>query len=113
MHFSLHGCIKHMDEFAKYILKTSQHPIMRHRRAWIRAENLRQYDEAIAEQKQANGVFKEQPYNKKSDFRQAALIVPYLNERMKRDHKATWGDKDFLGFVRREEPQLFPEREAR
>lgn len=111
-HLSQRGCIKDMDAYAQHILKTSDHPLMIARRTWMRREALRQCLQAHANQKQITKEFKTEPYSPKASVRRATVIDPWMSEDMRRRHKASWNDKDFLGFVRREEPQLFPERDT-
>jgi hypothetical protein len=109
---SLHGCVKHMDAYALHMLKTSQHPLMRARREWMRREALRQCLEAEREQKEMNKVLAGSPVSRGASVRRAALLHPYYAEKMRQTHNASWNDKDFVGSVRRDSPALFPKRES-
>jgi hypothetical protein len=108
-HLELYGCVKNMDPLAIHLLKTSNHPVLRYRREWMRAEALRQVLEAHREQPKMNKLVADEPVNKKSAFRQSALIHPYFKAEMAHRHKTNW-NKDFIRSVRKGTPDLFPKR---
>lgn len=107
---ALRGCISGIDPYALHLLKTSDHPILRFRRDWMRREALRQCLEATKQQKKNNATLANQPVPRGTSMRQFAEVDPYFVEDMRRRHKASWNDKDFLGYVKREEPEMFPKR---
>lgn len=109
-HLSAFGCVKNMDPVAIHMLKTSQHPILRFRRNWMRRTALKQVQEATARQVKMNSELAKVPNQKGSTIRQAACIDPWIAEDMRRRHNAQFSDKDFTGFVKREEPAMFPKR---
>jgi hypothetical protein len=110
-HLSLYGTIKRMDPFAQHILKTSQKPIMRFRRDWMRREALRQCLEATRDQSTLNESVAKTSPRKGSSARLNASVHPYFAGSMRERDKADWNDKDYLKFVKREEPSIFPRRE--
>src|SRR5678815_4920785 len=81
-HLALFGCCKNLDSYALHMLKTSEHPVLRFRRDWMRREALKQHLEAEARQKKANDQFKRVPLNRKASMRQTAVIDPHLNAEM-------------------------------
>ncbi len=111
-HLSLRGCCKGMDPYALHMLKTSQHPVLRFRRAWMRSEALKQCLEAEREQKEMNKVIAKSPVSPKASVRRAALLHPYYAEKMRQTHNTTWNDRDFVASVKRDSPALFPKRET-
>jgi hypothetical protein len=111
-HLSMYGCVKNMDPFAIHVLKTSQHPLMRFRRDWMRREALKQCIEATKEQQLANKQLAAIPHPKGMNARQDASVRPWLVQDMARRHKADWHDPDFLRYVKREEPNIFPKRDG-
>jgi hypothetical protein len=111
-HLGLYGNCQGMDPYAMHILKTSNHPLMIARRTWMREEALRQCLEAHAEQKEMSKEHAASVWNKKASIRKAAVIHPYFMEDLRRKHNGSFRDKDFFGYVKREEPAMFPKREA-
>lgn len=110
-HLSLYGDISRMDPFAIHMVKHSQHPLMRFRRTWMRATALRQLQESTARQEKNNEALASVPRVKGKSIQQEASLDPFMAADMRRRHKTTWNDPDFLGFVRREEPGIFPKRD--
>jgi len=108
----LNGWLKEADPYLQHLVKTSNHPILRFRRNWIRREALKQRLEAEASQNRRNSALAKEPHRRGANMRRAAVIEPYFAEDMRRRHKADLNDPDFLKFVKREEPQMFPKREA-
>lgn len=108
---SLQGTVKGMDSYALHMLKTSQHPLLRFRRSWMRSEALRQCLEAEKEQKVMNNQLAKEPV-RRGAIRRAAVLHPYFADKMRKTHNASWSDKDFVGSVRRDSPALFPKRET-
>ena len=111
-HLGLYGCIKNLDPYAQHLLKTSNHPLMVARRTWMRREALRQCLEAHAEQKEMTKELASDVWNKKASIRKSAVIHPYFIEDLRRKQGGSFKDKDFVGYVKREEPHLFPKRDA-
>jgi hypothetical protein len=111
-HLGLFGCVKNLDPYALHLLKTSEHPLMIARRNWMRAEALRQCLEAHAEQTEMSKELASDVWNKKASIRKSAVIHPYFMEDLRRNHNGSMRDKDFVGFVKREQPEMFPKREA-
>lgn len=111
-HLALYGCCKNLDPYAAHLLKTSKHPLLVARRTWMRQEALRQVLEAEAEQKKMSAHLHNKPWDKRSPVRQSALISPHYMEDLRRTHNGSFRDKDFVKFVKREEPGLFPNREV-
>jgi hypothetical protein len=111
-HLSLYGCVKNMDPYAQYLLKTSEHPVFRFRRNWMRATALRQHLEAERRQVKRNDVFKGVILDKKATIRQEAVLDPHLAQEMRHYNGASLNDKTFLGDLRREAPNIFPRRNA-
>lgn len=107
-HLAQFGSIKRMDPYAQHLLKTSEHPVMRFRRSWMRREALRQHLEAEHRQKKINDQFKDQQSPKGMSMRRAAVVDHHLSAEMLHYNKsATWNDKNFLGTVRQEAPAIF------
>ena len=111
-HLGLFGCVKNLDPYALHLLKTSEHPLMIARRNWMRAEALRQCLEAHAEQTEMSKELASDVWNKKASIRKSAVIHPYFMDDLRRNHNGSMRDKDFVGFVKREQPEMFPKREA-
>jgi hypothetical protein len=109
-HLSMYGCVKNMDAVAIHMLKNSQHPILRFRRDWMRRTALRQVQEATERQSKMNSALAKIPHQKGANMRQNASLDPWLAEDMRRRHKAELNDKEFTGFIKREEPAIFPSR---
>lgn len=109
-HLGLFGCVKNMEPFALHMLKTSEHPLLRFRRTWMRAVALRQVLDAEKRQKKINDQFKDEPVRRGATVRRAAVIDPYYAAVMPKQHGTTWNDKDFVGSVREANPQIFPRR---
>ncbi len=108
---ALYGCVKNLDPYALHLLKTSQHPILRGRRVWMRKQALKQCLDAEKQQAKLNSELAKIPHDKRMNMRQSASVAPYYAETMRRQHNAEWNDRDFIGFVKREEPAMFPRRE--
>jgi hypothetical protein len=108
---SLYGNISRMDSYAVHLLKTSEHPLLRFRRGWMRRTALKQHLDAERRQKKINEQFKSEPYDKKASIRKAAVIDPHLASEMRHYNNASWNDKAFIGDVRREAPAIFPKRD--
>ena len=111
-HLGLYGCVKNLDPYALHLLKTSEHPLMVARRNWMRREALRQCLEAQSEQKEMSKQLAGDVWNKKASLRKSGVIHPYYAEDLRRKHNGSFRDKDFLGFVKKNEPDMFPKREA-
>jgi hypothetical protein len=109
-HLANHGCIKGMDPYAQHLLKTSNHPLMRFRRDWIRREALRQCLEAEREQKEMNKQLAASPVRRGAPIRRAAVLHPYFAAQMPKAHKTTWNDPGFIASVKRDSPGCFPKR---
>jgi hypothetical protein len=110
-HLALYGCCKNLDPYALHMLKTSEHPILRFRRDWMRREALKQHLEAERNQKKLNDGFKRVPLNRGSSMRQSAVIDQHLNAEMLHYSGAQWQDKGFMRDVKAEAPAIFPKRE--
>lgn len=109
-HITEYGCVANMEPMALHILKTSQKPLVRKMRGWMRRTALRQALEAEKEQKRMNDELRQDPYRKGASLRRAAVLHPYYaTKAVKQGH--AWGDRDFVGYVRRENPKVFPERD--
>jgi hypothetical protein len=106
-HLSLFGCVKGMDPFALHMLKKSSDPLLEGTRNWMRATALRQLQEGNFRQGKISEQLAQEPVNKASTLWRSAVIDPYLKGDMEHRHKASWNDKDFVGFVKREEPKMF------
>lgn len=111
-HLSLYGCIKNADPMVQHLVKTSDDPLMRFRRHWIRQEALRQCLEATRVQPKLNESVARAPHKRGMNARLNASIHPYFVGEMRHRHKTDWADPDFQKFVRREEPQIYPKRES-
>jgi hypothetical protein len=111
-HLSMFGCVKNMDPFAVHMLKTSEHPLMRFRRDWMRREALKQCLEATQHQTKLNTDLASHPHPKGMNGRLNASISPWFVGDMAKRHNASWNDPDFQGYVKREEPSIFPKRDG-
>jgi len=111
-HLGLYGTCQNLDPYAMHLLKTSQHPLLVARRTWMRQEALRQCLEAHAEQKEMTKELAGDVWNKKASIRKSAVIHPYFIDDLKQKHNGSFKDKDFVKFVKREEPDFFPKRDA-
>lgn len=109
-HLSQFGCIKGMDPYALHMLKTSEEPLMRFRRDWMRREALRQHLDAEKRQEKMNNVFKGISYDKKSNMRQEASIDHHLAAEMR--HYGNAELKELKPSIKAEAPAIFPKREA-
>lgn len=111
-HIEDFGCVKNMESFALHILKTSENPSVIAMRRWMRRTAYQQAKEAEREQKVMNDQFAQEPYNKRVELRRRAVVHPYFaTKAVQQGH--SWGDKDFLGYIQKENPKVFPKREAR
>ena len=108
-HLALHGCVRNMDPYAQHLLKTSQHPIFKFRRQWMRATALRQHIEAEQRQKKMTDEFKSEPVARGCSVRRRAVIDPHLFAEMEHYNKARVTDT--LSDIQAEAPALFPVRE--
>lgn len=111
-HLAMFGRIKGMDPYAIHVLKTSNHPLMVFRRTWMRQQALRQVLDAEKRQTEMNKALAKEPVHRKASIRRQAVVDPFFDEEMRSRHKATWNDKDFIGFVKKHEPGMFPKREV-
>jgi hypothetical protein len=111
-HIGWKGSIKSADPYIQYLVKTSDHPLLRFRRHWIRATALRQALEAAPEQRKMGQQLAQMPARRGELMRQTGIIHPHYAEDMRRRHNASLNDPDFLKFVKREEPAMFPPRQA-
>ena len=104
--------VKNMDPKPLHILTTSENPTVVAMRQWMRTEALKTLYRAQARQEKMDEEFANEPYSKRSDIRRSAVIDPYfMTKAIQQGH--AWGDKDFVGRVRRDNPKVFPKREAR
>lgn len=110
-HLSNFGCVRNLDPMALHLLKTSEHPLMRFRRNWMRATALRQAREATRRQTKINEEFAREKVRRGASLRRAAVIDPWFAQEMKIRHSTTWNDREFVGSVRRDNPTIFPRRE--
>jgi hypothetical protein len=110
MHLSLYGCIRQMDEYAKHVLKTSDHPLMVFRRTWMRATALQQHLEAEARQKKITEEFKTEPVRRGASVRRRAVIDHHLAAEI--EHYNNAPIKEQLSDIKAEAPALFPRREV-
>jgi hypothetical protein len=108
----MNGWLKEADPYLQHLVKTSDHPLLVFRRNWIRNEALKQRLEAEASQNKRNSELAKEPHRRGANIRRSAVIEPYFAEDMRRRHKADLNDPDFLRYVKREEPAMFPKREA-
>jgi hypothetical protein len=108
-HLAKYGFVKNMDPYALHLLKHSNHPLLRFRRAWIRAEALRQCQEAHRQQPAMNQHLAGRSLDRRSTLRCEAIIHPWFKAEMERRHNTTW-DRDFRASVREAHPGLFPRR---
>jgi hypothetical protein len=111
-HLAWFGRIKGMDPYAIHLLKTSNHPLMVFRRTWMRQQALKQALDAQKRQTEMNKELAKEPVRRGASIRRQAVIDPFLSEDMRTRHKATWNDNDFIGFVKKHEPGMFPRREV-
>ncbi len=109
-HLSLYGCCKNMDPFALHMLKTSQHPILRFRRDWMRRTALQQHLEAERRQTKMNAEFKAVP-KQKGSIQQAAVLDNVLADEMRHYNGAPITEKAHMRAIRAEAPAIFPKRE--
>ena len=107
-HIALFGCVKNADPLVQHMLKTSEEPILRFRREWMRAVALRQHLEAERRQGKINEQRKAIPDAKLPNMRRSAVVDSHLSsEILHYNQSATWNDKKFLGDVKREAPAIF------
>jgi hypothetical protein len=109
-HIAQFGCIRNMDPFAQHMLKTSEHPLLRFRRTWMRQVAIQQCKEAHKRQSKINDQFKDEPVRRGASVRRAAVIDPYFMADMAKRHNASWNDKEFIGSVKEGNPAIFPRR---
>ena len=108
-HLSLYGSIRQMDEYAKHVLKTSDHPLMVFRRTWMRQTALKQHLDAEARQKKITEEFKTDPVRRGASVRRRAVIDSHLAAEIEHYNKAPI--KEQLSDMKAEAPALFPRRE--
>jgi hypothetical protein len=111
-HLAMYGCIKNADPMVQYLVKTSEDPLMRFRRTWMRRMALKQHLEAEARQRKINDQFKQMPVRKGASVRRAAVFDPHLAQESRHYNNASFSDKSFVGAMRREAPAIFPKRET-
>lgn len=111
-HLSMFGCIKNADPLVQHILKTSEEPILRFRRDWMRREALKQHLDAERRQKMLNDKVKNEPFKRKANMRKTAEIDIHLAAEMLHYNHTDWQDKKFVGNVRAEAPAIFPKRDS-
>ena len=111
-HIALYGCVRNMDAMSLHILKTSENPVTKAMRTWMRAKALQQVRRAEKEQVRLNQQLADAPVAKRSTIRRMASIAPYYAQQMRMSHNASWGDPDFVSSVREAQPGMFPRREA-
>lgn len=110
MHLAIRGCVKGMDPFALHLLKTSQDPILRFRRWWMRETAIRQAIRAEKRQVKINDRFKQLPRRKGADIQQEAILDQHLKDASRHYANASWTDDSFINAVKREAPTIFPKR---
>jgi hypothetical protein len=103
------GTIKGIDNFALHMLKTSDEPLMRFRRDWMRREALKQHLEAEKRQNKMNSVFKGTSFDRKANMRQEAVIDHHLAAEMRHYNNAEL--KELKPAIKSEAPAIFPKRE--
>jgi hypothetical protein len=109
MNIAVHGCVRHMDPYAQHLLKTSNHPILRFRREWMRAVALRQHLDAEARQKKITEEFKEDPVRRGASVRRRTVLDHHLVSEMEHYNKKPI--KEQLSDIKAEAPALFPRRD--
>lgn len=102
---ALYGRIRNSDPYLQHLVKTSDHPVMRFRRRWMRQEAIRQLRAARQNQTKLNET--REPSRRGGDIRRLAVIDPYLKEEMAYRHGTQWNDPGFIKSVREEAPKLF------
>ena len=111
-HIEEFGCVRNMDAMSQHILKTSENHCVVAMRQWMRREALKTFYRAQARQVKMNEEFTQESYSKRADIRRGAVIDDYfVTKAIQYGH--SWGDKNFVGRVRRGNPRVFPKREAR
>lgn len=111
-HLAQFGCIKNADPYVQHMLKTSEHPLLRFRRDWMRREALRQHLEAERRQVKICDQFKRETFKRGANMRKTAVVDEHLSAEMLHYNKTDWQDKKFVGNVKAEAPAIFPKREA-
>jgi hypothetical protein len=104
--------VKNMDPMALHILKTSEEPLLVEMRGWMRREALRQFLEASRGQERMNTEFSKEPYSRKSSWRRSAVLHPYFAATLPQRDKTSWNDSDYIGSLKRDNPEIFPKRES-
>jgi hypothetical protein len=103
--------VKNMEPMALHILKTSQKPLVVAFRGWMRRAALRQALRVEREQKRMDEELAADPYARRSSWRRRAVVHPYYVEKAtQQGHR--FNDQDFVGFVQRENPKVFPKRDC-
>ena len=111
-HIEAFGCVKNMDSLALHILKTSERPSVVAMRGWMRRAAVETALAAEREQKVMNDESAQEWYSRKSSIRTRGVVHPYYaTKAVKQGH--AWSDKDFVNHIERENPKVFPKREAR
>ena len=109
-HIALYGCVRNADPYVQHLLKTSNHPILRFRRNWMRRTALKQHMEAEARQKKITDEFKTEPVRRGASVRRRAVIDSHLAAEIEHYNKAPI--KEQLSDIKAEAPGLFPKREV-
>jgi hypothetical protein len=109
-HLALHGCVRGMDPYAQHLLKTSDHPIFKFRRAWMRSTALQQHLEAEARQAKITNEFKQEPVRRGAAVRRRTVLDPHLMAEM--EHYNGMPITEQLSEIKAEAPALFPRREV-
>jgi hypothetical protein len=110
-HLQDFGFIKNMEPMALHILKTSQKPIVAGFRDWMRRTAIAQAQQAEREQKRMNDEFAHTEYKSRNNFRRSAVIHPYYATKAVKQG-ASWNDPKFVGRIKRDNPRVFPKRDA-
>ncbi len=108
-HIANFGCVKGMDKFALHMLKTSEHPILRFRREWMRRIALNQHLEAEKNQKKINSHLKSIPRSNVKNMRHEGVIDNHLAAEMRHYNNAEI--KEMASDIRAEAPDILPNRD--
>ncbi len=107
---ALYGCVKNLDAYALHLLKTSQHPILRFRREWMRQTALRQHLDAEQRQVKINGEFKSVP-KQRGTIQQSAVIDNFLAGELRHYNNAPITERAHMRAIKADAPAIFPRRE--
>ena len=86
-HIALYGCVRNMDAMSLHILKTSENPLPKAMRTWMRAKALQQVRQAEREQVRLNQQIADAPVARRATLRRCASIAPYFAQQMRITHK--------------------------